>query len=323
MHLRILHRTTFTYAGKAHDSFNETRLRPVRDATQYCHDFKLAITPPAEPREYDDFHGNTVHYFEVIPPHAKLVIEAVSMVTTVPNADRPPVPRVPSADLERSTEREMLAEFYSSSHYVPLEVEMWREAQDALAEGRGDVWGDVRRLGSHIYRRFAYRPNSTGVSTRATDALKLRMGVCQDFAHVHLGLCRSMGIPARYVSGYFFNTTRRPREIEASHAWIEAWIPGHGWAAFDPTHDRPADDRYVKVAVGRDYADIRPVNGTYRGSPTRSLKVSVAVREAPQPKARSSARRAAAVPADAGSQDVAENEVTATESVPPLTQRAT
>jgi transglutaminase-like putative cysteine protease len=105
------------------------------------------------------------------------------------------------------------------------------------------------------------------------------MGVCQDFAHVHLGLCRSLGIPARYVSGYFFNTTRRPREIEASHAWIEAYVPGFGWAAFDPTHDRPADDRYVKVAVGRDYADIRPINGTYRGAPTRSLKVDVKVRQ--------------------------------------------
>ena len=279
MNLRVLHRTTFTYAGKAHDSFNETRLRPVNDATQRCDDFTISLTPGTTPREYDDFHGNTVHYFEIIENHRQLVIEAASTVATVPTADRPPVPRVPSADLERSTEREMLAEFYNGSHYVPLEVELWREAQDALAEGRSDVWEDVRRLGGHIYRRFAYRPKSTGVSTLATDVLKLRMGVCQDFAHVHLGLCRSMGIPARYVSGYFFNTTRRPREIEASHAWIEAWIPGFGWAAFDPTHDRPADDRYIKLAVGRDYADIRSVNGTYRGAPTRSLKVDVTVRE--------------------------------------------
>lgn len=280
MHLRVLHRTTFVYAGKAHDSFNEVRLRPFNDATQRCSDFRLNLNPSVETREYDDFYHNCVHHFEIIPEHTRLSIEAVSMVETTPLAERPPVPRVPIADLERSAEREMLAEFYNSSHYVPLEVELWREAQDALAEGRSDVWDDVRRLGQHVYRRFAYRPHSTGVNTRATDVLKLRMGVCQDFAHVHLGLCRSVGIPARYVSGYFFNTTRRPREIEASHAWIEAWIPGHGWAAFDPTHDRVADDRYVKVAVGRDYADIRPVNGTYRGAPTRSLKVTVTVREA-------------------------------------------
>ncbi len=279
MQLRIVHRTTFTYAGKAHDSFNEVRLQPLTDATQRCLDFKLLLTPGTTPRAYDDFYGNTVHYFEIAEHHPKLIIEAVSRVETAPLAERPAVPRASLADLEADSQRDLLAEFVSSSHYVPLEVEVWREAQDALAEGRSDVWSDVRRLGQHIYRRFAYRPHTTGIHTRATDVLKLRMGVCQDFAHVHLGMCRSLGIPARYVSGYFLNTTRRPREIEASHAWIEAWVPGHGWAAFDPTHDRPADDRYVKVAVGRDYQDISPVNGSYRGAATRSLRVSVSVRE--------------------------------------------
>jgi hypothetical protein len=280
MHLRILHRTTFNYAGKAQDSFNEVRLRPVDDATQTCRSFNLNLDPVAAPQEYSDFYGNTIHYFDIAEAHNKLVVEVQSLVETVPLANRPPVPSVTSSDLKNSSEREMLAEFYTSSPYVPLEVDLWREAQDALAEGRGDIWNDVRRLGGHIYRTFAYKPKTTGVSTRANDALKLRMGVCQDFAHVHLGLCRSLGIPARYVSGYFFNTTRRPREIEASHAWIEAYVPGYGWAAFDPTHDRVADDRYVKIATGRDYADIRPINGTYRGAPTRSLKVEVRVREA-------------------------------------------
>lgn len=283
MHLRLLHRTTFVYAGKAHDSFNEVRLKPVSDATQTCRQFDLALTPATTTREYEDFYGNTIHYFDIGDTHTKLVIEAVSMVDTVPMTERPTVPTVSIEDLQRSTEREMLAEFYTSSQYVPLEVEIWREAQDALADSRNDVWGDVCRLGAHIFRTFTYKPKSTGVNTRAIEALKLRTGVCQDYAHVHLGLCRSVGIPARYVSGYFFNNTRRPREIEASHAWIEAYVPGHGWAAYDPTHDRLADDRYVKLAVGRDYADIRPVNGTYRGAPTRSLKVEVAVRETTTP----------------------------------------
>lgn len=285
MHLRVLHRTSFVYDGKAHDSFNEVRLRPFDDATQRCREFKLNIAPGAETRDYEDFYRNTVHYFDVIDNHSKLVIEAVSIVDTTPMAGRTSVPRVAGDELNQSAEREMLAEFFTNSPYVPLEVELWREAQDALVEGRSDVWSDVRRLGQHVYRRFAYRPNTTGVHTRATDVLKLRMGVCQDFAHVHLGLCRSLGIPARYVSGYFFNNTRRPREIEASHAWIEAWIPGYGWAAYDPTHDRIADERYIKVAVGRDYTDIRPVHGTYRGAPTRSLKVVVTVRECPPPAA--------------------------------------
>jgi transglutaminase-like putative cysteine protease len=103
--------------------------------------------------------------------------------------------------------------------------------------------------------------------------------VCQDFAHVALGMCRCSGIAARYVSGYFIKLQRRPGEEEASHAWIEAFVPGYGWAAYDPTHDRVADDRYIKAASGRDYADIRPVSGTYRGGKTRSLTVDVRVRQ--------------------------------------------
>jgi transglutaminase-like putative cysteine protease len=280
MLISLLHRTTFVYTGKARDSFNEVRLKPVDDGGQTCRSFELRIDPVAQAREYIDFYGNTVRYFDISAEHGRLVIEALSEVETTPNAARPPVPAVPFAELEASPERELYAEFLTGSRYIPLDVELWREAQDALVDGRGDVWSDVQRMCRHIYRSFAYKPKSTGVGTQATAALKLRSGVCQDFAHVSLGLCRSAGIPARYVSGYFIKSQRHPEEVEASHAWIEAFVPGYGWAAFDPTHDRPADERYIKVASGRDYADIRPVSGTYRGGKTRSLSVEVRVREA-------------------------------------------
>lgn len=281
MHLRISHRTTLTYDGQAHDSFNEVRLRPMDEPTQRCREFELRIVPETGLRDYADFYGNTVHYFEVADRHAELVIEAVSAVETMPTDARSAIPEVPVADLEGWSDRELLAEFYTDCHYVPLTPELWREAQDVVASGAGDVWDRVRRLGHQVHQTCAYRPGTTAVTTLATDVLERRTGVCQDFAHLHLGLCRSMGIPARYVSGYFFNETREPDECEASHAWIEAYVPGHGWAGWDPTHDRLADERYVKIAVGRDYADIRPVNGTYRGAPTRSLAVDVTVRRAP------------------------------------------
>ncbi|HXQ79701.1 MAG TPA: transglutaminase family protein [Opitutaceae bacterium] len=280
MLISLLHRTTFVYAGKAHESFNEVRLRPLDDASQTCRSFELRTEPAAKPREYVDFYGNTVHFFDIAAEHSRLVIEANSEVETTPNGARPPVPAVSFSELRASPEIELHAEFLTDSHYVPLDVELWREAQDALGDSRSDVWSDVQRMCQHIYKSFAYKPRTTGVGTGATDALRLRSGVCQDFAHVALGLCRSSGIPARYVSGYFIKSQRRPNEDEASHAWIEAFIPGYGWAAFDPTHDRPADDRYIKLASGRDYADIRPVSGTYRGGKTRSLNVEVRVREA-------------------------------------------
>jgi transglutaminase-like putative cysteine protease len=280
MLISLLHRTTFTYASKAQDSFNEVRLRPLDDATQACRSFELKIEPAAQQRDYVDFYGNTVHYFDVTEAHTKLVIEAVSEVETTPNASRPRVPVVPLSALQSGAEHDLHAEFLAGSHYVPLDVDLWKEAQDALNAGRSDVWSDVRRLCQHVYRTIAYKPKSTGVGTLATDALKQRSGVCQDFAHVALGMCRNSGIPAKYVSGYFIKTQRRPGEIEASHAWIEAFVPGYGWAGFDPTHDLPADERYVKIAAGRDYADVPPVSGTYRGGKTRSLNVEVEVREA-------------------------------------------
>jgi transglutaminase-like putative cysteine protease len=280
MLISLLHRTTFTYASKAQDSFNEVRLRPLDDATQACRSFELRIDPATQQRDYIDFYGNTVHYFDVAEPHGKLVIEALSEVETTPNASRPPVPVVPLSELQAGAEHDLHAEFLAGSHYVPLDVDLWKEAQDALGEGRSDVWSDVRRLCRHVFRTIAYRPKTTGVGTLATDALKQRSGVCQDFAHVALGMCRNSGIPAKYVSGYFIKTQRRAGETEASHAWIEAFVPGFGWAGYDPTHDLPADERYVKIASGRDYADVPPVSGTYRGGKTRSLNVEVEVREA-------------------------------------------
>jgi transglutaminase-like putative cysteine protease len=276
MLINLLHRTTFVYAGNARDSFNEVRLKPVDDANQACRSFELKIDPATPHREYVDFYGNTVQYFDVTAEHSRLMIEAVSEVETTPTAARGPVPVVPLADLETNPDLEFLA----GSHYVPLAVELWREAQDALVGGRADVWTDVQRICRHVFKTFAYKPKSTGVGTLATTAVQLRSGVCQDFAHVALGMCRSARIPARYVSGYFVKVQRRPGEEEASHAWIEGLVPGYGWAGFDPTHDRPADDRYIKIASGRDYSDIRPVSGTYRGGKTRSLEVEVRVREA-------------------------------------------
>ncbi len=218
MLLHLIHRTTFVYAGPVQDSFNEVRLYPVSDATQQCRSFDLRLSPSASTRSYADFYGNTVHYFDVAEHHTKLVIEAASVVETTPLADRPAIPVVSVTELERSPEREMVAEFYSTSHYVPLEVELWREAQDALASGRADVWSDVRRLGEHVRRTFTYMPKTTGVNTRATEALKLRTGVCQDFA-------------PRAMSAAIFSTTlagrakSKPRTPGSKHTFPDTVGP--------------------------------------------------------------------------------------------------
>jgi transglutaminase-like putative cysteine protease len=280
MRLSLLHRTTFVYEGHARDSFNEVRLRPMDTDLQSCRRFALRVSPEAPPREYVDFYGNTAHYFSIASPHPELMVEAESEVDTVPNAARPGAPAPDQMIPLAPGDAELQAEYLQASHYVPLAETLERECETALSAGRSSAWEDFHRLGRHVRRTFTYQPEATGVDTLATDALRLRAGVCQDFAHVLIGLSRCAGIPARYVSGYFLNLNRKPGEMEASHAWVEGFMPGVGWTAFDPTHDRSADERYIQVAVGRDYGDIRPIGGTYRGSATKELRVEVEVREA-------------------------------------------
>ena len=123
-----------------------------------------------------------------------------------------------------------------------------------------------------VYRQFTYEPLATHVHTHMSSVLAQRKGVCQDFAHVMLGLCRAVRIPALYVSGYL--ATER---ASATHAWVEVYVPGHGWRALDPTHNRQTDPTYVKLAVGRDYADVAPVTGHYKGTMDRKMQVEVRI----------------------------------------------
>jgi len=279
MLLSLQHKTTFVYKGEAKDSVNDLRLCPASDTLQQCRSFKLTITPTASPLEYLDFNGNIVHSFSIIEPHPSLTIQAESEVETVPNSERKPIYVASFDELKNSPEAYQFVEFLTPSSYITFDDVLKSEAEKLIRNDRRDVWSEAKRVGAHIFKTFKYSPGSTGVKTSALESLRIRSGVCQDFAHVMIGLCRLHEIPARYVSGYFFNTLRREGEIEASHAWVEVYIPNHGWTGFDPTHDREADERYIKVATGKDYADIIPVSGTYRGGITKKLTVDVNVRE--------------------------------------------
>lgn len=274
--LSISHLTRYTYEGKVKDSFNEARLQPVTDTLQECREFHLRIDPESPIRDYPDFYANCVHYFDVPEPHETLEVEARSIVQTNPE-DRWEIPFVGPEILNTPAVKDNHFDFLHSSEFVSLQAEVWREAIDALPSGLTDVWTDTVTIGEHIHKNYKYTPLSTNVNTRAVEVVKKKQGVCQDFAHLMLGLCRIHKIPARYVSGYFLNQHKLPGEIEASHAWLEVFIPGYGWKGYDPTHRRIPDTRYVKLASGRDYGDIRPVGGTFRGKGTRKMVVEVSV----------------------------------------------
>lgn len=278
MKLHVLHRTRFKYGANVHESFNEARLQPVTAGRQVCHSFVLKVLPTSRLSHYLDFHLNYVHLFEINQPHTELTVEANSVVTT---GDQPALAASTApAPLERLPEcarLERCYDFLQSSTYVELSPELWRLALDAT-DSLTDTWQAAQAVMRYIHREFRYQSAVTHAHTHVREVLKHRVGVCQDFAHVMLGMCRALKIPARYVSGYLYNgPLDQLKGAQASHAWVEVYVLDHGWCGLDPTNNRPADGHYVKVATGRDFADVSPLKGTYRGTSKRELFVEVLV----------------------------------------------
>jgi transglutaminase-like putative cysteine protease len=278
MKLHVLHRTRYKYETSVRESFNEARLQPVTTGPQSCQSFLLKILPTARLSHYLDFYFNCVHLFEITQAHTELSVEATSVVCTgdVPplSAEATPLPLTQVGECFRE---DRCYDFLQSSTYVEAGAELWRLSLDVTV-GQTDAWQAAQAIMRYINREFRYQAASTHVHTHMREVLTARTGVCQDFAHVMLGLCRAMKIPARYVSGYLYNgPAEQLKGAQASHAWVEVYVPGHSWCGLDPTNNRLVDGHYVKVAVGRDYADVSPLKGTYRGTAKRQMSVDVLV----------------------------------------------
>ncbi len=283
MRLKILHRTRYDYSSSVSENYNEVRLQPVSNPTQECHAFRLRTTPAARVERYHDLHLNLVDHFYIGEPHASLLIESESEVTTTGPATDPLTFRFPLARMRECIQLERCYDFLQRSAYVSLEVDVWRFAQDATS-GLDDAVEAVNAIMRRIHDEFAYDTAATNVNTHMAEALRYRRGVCQDFAHVMLGACRSVGIPSRYVSGYLHVEPGDPRRGElASHAWVEIFLPGHGWLGFDPTNAQTAGARHVKVAVGRDYADAAPVRGSFRGRAEQKMTMELSIERTEEP----------------------------------------
>lgn len=278
MKLHVSHRTHYVYRSPVRDSFNEARLQPVAAAHQAVYSFRLDIVPGAQPRHHLDFYHNHVHRFDILAPHSELIVEALSsVVTTALPRPADDADTTPLDEMGRCAEMDRCYDFVQSSAYIGLDADATTIARDIIA-GETDAWRATLAIMRFIHREFRYQPSVTNVHTKMSEALRLRQGVCQDFAHVMLGLCRSLRIPARYVSGYLYNgPTDQLRGAQASHAWIEVFLPDHGWIGLDPTNQQCVGEHHVKAAVGRDYADVSPLRGTYRGTGDRTLKVDVLV----------------------------------------------
>jgi transglutaminase-like putative cysteine protease len=301
----LVHVTEFAYDGPVSESYNEVRLRPMHDERQSCLSYRILTAPVASGTTYRDAYGNSVYQFNVLPEHRRLRIEAESIVLTH-DLPEEPSKSVPLAEFDSQQDdlREEYFEFLASTGYVPHLPELGDLLEAAEENSGGDAIVFVQNLSDLIHERFQYVPGATHVHSSIADSLFIGAGVCQDFAHLLLGAVRMRGLPARYVSGYLVpartaTSSGKQEEViggQASHAWAEVLMPENGWIGFDPTLGGPVGLRHVRVAYGRDYGDVAPVRGVYRGHAGQRLSVDVRVRPALDDEGREQLAKTAAAP---------------------------
>ncbi len=277
MRLSVRHRTTFHYASPVTQSSNTLHLEPRTFPYQKTISALIRVIPATRLRKFTDLFQNITHHFELPGAHTSLEVESRVKVQNLPLDVSAASREATLSEYADSSIREVIWPYLQESHWVSRLPEVWRQALD-IANPGDPVFEQASRIMEWIHREFRYEAGVTSASTHLEEAFALRQGVCQDFTHVMLGMCRSVGIPARYASGYLYNGPRDSLVgAQASHAWSEVYLPGAGWIGFDPTNNTLADERYVKISVGRDYDDVAPVRGNYHGTGHCRMEVQVEV----------------------------------------------
>jgi transglutaminase-like putative cysteine protease len=285
----VTHRTEYLYESDVSHSFGQLHVLPREFPGQRCRSASVKILPkPEDYHERIDFFGNRVSFLAIHARHRKLSVTARSVVEVDDRAAADPAPAchrpwedVRDALRTGSADRIDAGQFSLDSPLVAASDRFADYAAGSFTTGR-DFLAAVRDLAHRIHTEFTYKPGATSVTTPVDEAFDQREGVCQDFAHLAIACLRSIGLPARYVSGYLETDPPpgRPklRGADASHAWVAVLVPEFGWLELDPTNDQLASNRYVVTAYGRDYSDVPPLSGViYTEGRTKRLRVVVDV----------------------------------------------
>lgn len=284
---RVTHSTSYEYSEAVSICHNEARLSPRRTENQLPVATRLLIEPAAVVLAEDrDYFGNVVHFFTLEEAHFRLCVTATSEIDLVPY-ERPVLSLSPawesvrdSARHERSVEGLRALEYTLESPHVRFCPGLREYAAPSFSKGR-PLLEAVLELTTRIFTEFNYEPGATSVATPLAEVLETRRGVCQDFAHLQIGMLRSLGLPARYVSGYIHNApapgSPRLQGADASHAWLSVWCPGFGYVDFDPTNGTIPSDEHIVLAWGRDFSDTSPLRGVILGGGNHIVRVGVDV----------------------------------------------
>lgn len=285
MTYRIVHKTTYQYKQPVSFGSHVAYLVPRSKPNQACEWHELKITPaPAETIERTDFFGNRFTFFTIQEPHGELVIEAASKVLSAgPSAPWPDVSPpwetvVQSLAQDRGAISLDAYQFVFESPRIPLDAAFADYARPSFPPAR-PLADALLDLTARIFREFRFDSKVTDVKTSPAQVLRLRRGVCQDFAHLQVACLRSVGLAARYISGYIrtYPPPGKPRLVgaDASHAWVSVYCPGTGWLDLDPTNNLIPSESHVTLAWGRDYSDVSPVRGVIVGGRDHKLEVGV------------------------------------------------
>lgn len=289
MHYTIIHTTTYTYYQPVSLCHNIARLVPRSVDSQICTSSTITISPsPEVMNEYLDFFGNKVMYFAVQQEHIKLSVTVVSEMvkTNLANATGASTNLITWESIRenyldtQSSDWEV-RQYILETSMTGFSAEIQQYAQVSFTTGRS-MYEACLDIMQRIYKDFEFKPGFTTVATPLSAVMKARKGVCQDFAHLAIACVRSMGLPARYISGYLETLPPPGKEkltgVDATHAWFAVFIPGSGWVDFDPTNNQTPNGQYITACWGRDYNDIAPLKGVIINSGPHELSVSVDVR---------------------------------------------
>ena len=273
----IEHGMHFRYPERARESVMTLYVSPIRDRTQLVREFSIVTDPDGPLFDFVDPFGNTGHFLDYTRAHEVFAVTARSTVEVGPLASTPTrLGHGAWESLRRAVETVELWPMVHPSRFVHRTPALERfTGVHEIARG-DDPLVSARDLCTRLHQVFEYAPGETRVDSPIDRILETGRGVCQDYAHVMAAILRGWGIPCRYVSGYLGPPEEGVAECE-SHAWVECWFPGIGWVGFDPTNDTEGDERHVRVAVGRDYADVPPTRGVFRGASGSVLETEVAI----------------------------------------------
>ncbi len=266
------------------DSVIDIRLSPPTTRFQANESSTISVLPDAPLIHYEDLNVNRVHHFEVIEPHSRLVIECEAIVSNRSKIDFDALPfGFHHAHLNKCCDMEECHPFVQDSEFIERSPDIWRTALDIQGYSE-DVFQTSYLIMEHIFENYRYQSGTTRISSLASEVIESQQGSSQDFAHAMAALCRAIGVPARYVSGCFFDATpdHHLRGSNAAHAWVEVYIDGTGWIGFDPTNQRVVDESYIVMARGRDYHDVAPVTGVCSSAGGCTMLTTVQVDRLPE-----------------------------------------